>query len=239
VVSGLTAVEDAQPAISEAASVVEQRIVARTTIAPIGADEGGQSRSDRGADLAPDDLRHARRHHGGTLVMLAERPAEGRLELQADVDIEVGGRADREQCVGGHAGRIGEQIALPSVRLAPSLRLHHRPPRSPLIALDLRATLTMSRIMREQARLIMLIELSRQVNGSLNSDLLRLTLEEFAIQKTRGWVHDELRYLAEMGAVTLIEAGSLLVATLTTKGQAHVDRQLVIDGVRRPSPPEA
>lgn len=98
---------------------------------------------------------------------------------------------------------------------------------------------TMDRIIREEARLILLRTLADQVDGRLNSELLRLQLVTFGISKPRPWVHDELAYLAEMGAVTIVDAGSVRVATLTTKGQEHVDRLRVIEGVKRPSPPEA
>jgi hypothetical protein len=94
-------------------------------------------------------------------------------------------------------------------------------------------------ILREEARLIVLRTLAAQFDGRLNSELLRLHLETFGITKTRAWVHDELSYLAEMGAVRLTDAGSVRVAQLLDKGQMHVERKLVIEGVKRPSRPEA
>ncbi|MTW19106.1 hypothetical protein GJ689_23180 [Rhodoplanes serenus] len=98
---------------------------------------------------------------------------------------------------------------------------------------------TMDRMIREEARLILLRTLAAQVDGRLNSELLRLQLQTFGIAKPRPWVHDELAYLAEMGAVTVVDAGSVKVASLTEKGQAHIDRLLVIEGVKRPSLPGA
>ncbi len=99
--------------------------------------------------------------------------------------------------------------------------------------------MSMDRIVREESRLIILRTLEEQPDGRLNSELLRLALETFGISKSRDWVHDELNWLRDMSAVTLVEAGTVRVAQLTTKGSDHVARRLVIEGVKRPSRPEA
>jgi hypothetical protein len=93
-------------------------------------------------------------------------------------------------------------------------------------------------IIREDARLIILRELYAQSNYSLNDSLLRETLESFGISKTRAWVREELNYLRDVGAMTLSGAGSVVVATLSPKGAEHVERRQLIEGVKRPSPPE-
>jgi hypothetical protein len=94
----------------------------------------------------------------------------------------------------------------------------------------------MDRIIRADARLIILRELDAQPDGRLNSSLLQAALEAFGITKSRDWVHDELRWLAEMGAVALTDAGTVCIAGLTAKGRDHVERRIVIEGVKRPSP---
>lgn len=97
-------------------------------------------------------------------------------------------------------------------------------------------------IIREEARLIMLRELHGQTNYALNDALLRDVLESFGIAKTREWVREEIGYLENVGAVTRTSAGSagtVVVAKLTPKGVEHVERRLVIEGVKRPSPAEA
>ena len=96
-------------------------------------------------------------------------------------------------------------------------------------------TTTMDQLIREQARLIILKALSAQVDETLNSDLLVHELHPFGIRKDRAWVHGELAYLAEMGAVQLSDAGSLKVATLADLGQRHLAREVAIEGVKRPS----
>ncbi|OCP17449.1 MULTISPECIES: hypothetical protein [unclassified Ensifer] len=96
-----------------------------------------------------------------------------------------------------------------------------------------------SRIMREEARLIILRALSEQNNESLNSSMLEPVLARFAIIQDRPWIHGELEYLRNMGAVLVTEAGSVKIATLTELGRRHVDRLVAIEGVKRPSRPGA
>ncbi|WP_246669037.1 hypothetical protein [Ancylobacter sp. TS-1] len=93
--------------------------------------------------------------------------------------------------------------------------------------------------LREQARLIILKELAQDVSGSSTSDWLEKVLrDEFGIPRDRPWVHAQLDYLAEMGAVSVREAGSVKIAVLLRMGKRHVDREIVIEGVQRPSLPE-
>jgi len=96
----------------------------------------------------------------------------------------------------------------------------------------------MDTLMREQARLIILKALSAQRDESLNSDLLLPELHRFAIRKDRTWLHEEMSFLAEIGAIRVIEAGSLKIATLTDKGARHLNREIAIEGIKRPSRPE-
>ena len=91
---------------------------------------------------------------------------------------------------------------------------------------------------REDARLIMLKALAGQANETLNSGLLRESISAYGgIDQTCEWVHGELDWLAEMGAVALREAGTVKIATLTEKGHRHLRRQIAIEGVTRPSRP--
>jgi hypothetical protein len=95
--------------------------------------------------------------------------------------------------------------------------------------------MSMDRIIREEARLIILKALAAEVNNRLNSELLRLSLESFGIARTRNWVHAELGFLEDVGAVKMTEASTVKIAALTQRGMDHVMRTLVIDGVKRPS----
>lgn len=94
-------------------------------------------------------------------------------------------------------------------------------------------------IMREEARLIILKALGEQINESLNSSMIEPVLSTFAIHQDRPWIHQQLDYLANMGAVTLVAAGSVKIATLTELGRRHLDRKTAIEGVKRPSRPGA
>lgn len=92
------------------------------------------------------------------------------------------------------------------------------------------------RIIVEEARLIMLRSMASEPRYSLNEALLQAQLETFGISRPRPWVREELRRLEDIGAVTLTEAGSVMIGTLTTKGLDHVEHRLVLEGVKRPSP---
>lgn len=86
------------------------------------------------------------------------------------------------------------------------------------------------------ARLVILKELARQPDGRLNETLITAALDTFGYRRSREWVRTQLRKLEELGAVTCVEAGTVLVASLTRVGLDHVERRSVIDGVARPSP---
>jgi hypothetical protein len=99
--------------------------------------------------------------------------------------------------------------------------------------------MSMTQIIEREARLVILKALVEQPDSRLNSSLLQQTLTTFGLSKSRDWVHEQLRWLAEIGAVALADAGTVRIASLTTKGLDHVERRIVIEGVKRPSPPEA
>lgn len=90
---------------------------------------------------------------------------------------------------------------------------------------------------RPDARLIILKALAAQTDERLHSGFLAEELLRFGIDRPREWIHGELDWLAEMGAVTLIKPGSVVVATLAEKGHRHLRRAMVIEGVKRPSRP--
>jgi len=90
---------------------------------------------------------------------------------------------------------------------------------------------------RPDARLTILKALAAQTDERLHSGFLAEELRRFGIDRPREWLHGELDWLAEMGAVTLIKPGSVVVATLTEKGHRHLRRAIVIEGIKRPSRP--
>lgn len=92
-----------------------------------------------------------------------------------------------------------------------------------------------AKIMREEARLIILRALAEQTNESLNSSMLEPVLMRFGINQERAWIHQQIEYLHTMDAVSVVEAGSVKIATLTDFGRRHIDRHVAIEGVKRPS----
>jgi len=87
----------------------------------------------------------------------------------------------------------------------------------------------------EDGRLVILKELAAQVDGRLNEVSLQRVLDAFAIKRSREWVRTQLRKLAELEAVRLTEAGTVMIAQIRTLGRNHVEHREVIDGVTRPS----
>lgn len=92
-------------------------------------------------------------------------------------------------------------------------------------------------ILRPDARLIILKALSQQTDERMHSGLLAQELCALAIDRPREWVHGELDWLEQMGAVVLTKAGSVVVARLTEKGARHLRRAINIEGVKRPARP--
>jgi DNA-binding GntR family transcriptional regulator len=96
--------------------------------------------------------------------------------------------------------------------------------------------ITLDEHMAEDARLVILKELKSQVSQSLNETILSATLDLYGHRRSREWLRTQLRKLAELGAVKVQEAGSVMIATLTRAGLDHLDMRSVIEGIRRPSP---
>jgi hypothetical protein len=90
---------------------------------------------------------------------------------------------------------------------------------------------------RPDARLIILKALAAQTDERLHSGFIQEELLRFGIDRPREWVHGELDWLQQMGAVTQIKPGSVVVATLTEKGHRHLRRAIEIEGIKRPSRP--
>jgi hypothetical protein len=87
----------------------------------------------------------------------------------------------------------------------------------------------------EDARLLILKELVRDVGGRLNELLIQSMLDLYGIRRDRDWVATQLRKLELLGAIELQPAGELLVARITREGRDHVEERAVIAGVTRPA----
>jgi hypothetical protein len=96
--------------------------------------------------------------------------------------------------------------------------------------------MSFEQIVEKETRLVVLRILSEQPDERLNSSLIEIQLREsWAINRTREWVHTQLRFLADIGALRVSEAGLVLIAELTRRGRDHVERRIVLDGVKKPS----
>lgn len=95
--------------------------------------------------------------------------------------------------------------------------------------------------LRPHARLIILKALACQPDERLHTDYIQKELMKFLIDKPRAWLHGELDWMAEMGAVTLMkpDGASVWIAMLTDKGARHLRRAITIEGIdRAPRPGE-
>lgn len=86
------------------------------------------------------------------------------------------------------------------------------------------------------AKLVILRELSKMTDGRLNDAILEQVLDKYGHRRSRDWVRTQVRALADIGALTITEYGSVIVAEITRAGIDHVDRRVVLEGVSRPSP---
>lgn len=96
--------------------------------------------------------------------------------------------------------------------------------------------MSFSEFLTEDARLVILRTLHVETSGTMNEVLLQKALETYGHNRSRDFVKTQMRALAELGAVSLREAGTVLVATITRAGIDHVERRTMISGVARPSP---
>jgi hypothetical protein len=89
---------------------------------------------------------------------------------------------------------------------------------------------------KRDLRLVLLRSLLEQPGFRSNDNVLAHEARVFGLDYSRDAIKAELRWLESIGAVKIVEAGSVLVATITRRGEDHVSGRFVIDGVNRPAP---
>jgi Mn-dependent DtxR family transcriptional regulator len=94
--------------------------------------------------------------------------------------------------------------------------------------------MSFSDYLRKDVRLVALRILTETPGFRANSSVLANLLHQFGHSTTRDSVKTELRWLQEQGLVNIEEAGSVLVATLTERGQDVAEGRAVVDGVAKP-----
>lgn len=87
----------------------------------------------------------------------------------------------------------------------------------------------------QDVRLIILKALAQENDHRLNETILTHVLGTFGHTKAKDYVRTQMRKLEELGAVRLVEAGSVLIAELKQPGLDHVERRSFLDGVLKPS----
>jgi hypothetical protein len=88
-----------------------------------------------------------------------------------------------------------------------------------------------------EARLVILRALSEETGYRLNDSMIAAILQSFGIDRGRAYVRNQLTWLCETaGAVSLLPAGTAVIAELREPGLDHVERRTVLEGVKRPSP---
>ncbi len=85
-------------------------------------------------------------------------------------------------------------------------------------------------------RLVLLRCLASQTAYVGNDAVLQHEIEVFGLKRSRDVIRAELRWLAEIKAITLKDAGAVFVATLTRRGHEHVQGLTEIEGINKPSP---
>ncbi len=88
------------------------------------------------------------------------------------------------------------------------------------------------------ARLVILRGLNDQTDGRMNEALLTQLLLTFGHNRSREYVRTQLNKLKELDAVTIVQAGTVMIASITRAGIDHVERRSIIEGIARPSPEE-
>lgn len=93
-----------------------------------------------------------------------------------------------------------------------------------------------SRRLEEETRLRVLQILADRDDLRLNSILIGKQLsDQWGVNESREWLHQQLRYLANLGALTIIDVKDIRIAELTETGRAFLEREIVLEGVRKPA----
>ncbi|WP_336288641.1 VpaChn25_0724 family phage protein [Bartonella sp. CB60] len=95
----------------------------------------------------------------------------------------------------------------------------------------------MDKIIREEARLLILKGLFCERSETLSSAMIERLLYSYGIRRDRDFVHNELAWMEDQGAVTLKRVDSVLIAALTERGARHLDRSFSLSGIKRPNRP--
>lgn len=88
----------------------------------------------------------------------------------------------------------------------------------------------------EDARLSILQALSLAPGNEMNESVLDTVLAECGHKRSREWVRQQMRYLADIGGIVIDDDGPLILATITRSGLDQVERKAFLEGVKKPKP---
>jgi len=86
------------------------------------------------------------------------------------------------------------------------------------------------------ARLTILKAVAAAPGQALNDTIIHAELDRLGHRRTREWTRQQVRHLADLGAVGIAEEGTVWVVSIRQPGLDHLDRRMVIEGVNSPSP---
>lgn len=86
-----------------------------------------------------------------------------------------------------------------------------------------------------EARLSILRALAEQTDFRLSDILLKRVLDLYGYRRDRDWIRTQMRKLEDLGAVSLHEADTVLIARLERGGRDHLEERAVIEGIARPA----
>ena len=88
--------------------------------------------------------------------------------------------------------------------------------------------------LRKDVRLVILRVLGEMPAYRANSSVLANMLDQFGHAVTRDQAKTELCWLQEQGLIKIDKAGSVLVATLSERGQDVAEGRASVEGISRP-----
>lgn len=91
-----------------------------------------------------------------------------------------------------------------------------------------------SHFITEDRRLCILRALAAETSNTLNESILQRAAQGYGHNVSRDVIKQDLRWLTEVGAISLREVSDYLVASLTERGLDHVEKRTVIDGIAKP-----
>lgn len=87
----------------------------------------------------------------------------------------------------------------------------------------------------EDARLVILKALHLEADGRLHDNALVVALDTYGHRRSRDWVRTQLRKLADLQALHIREAGTVMVAEIRQAGVDHLELRGRIEGIAVPS----